>query len=184
MGFGERTQSPAFRAALLLALMVALPLRALSDGESNLDAQVKASYMFNFVNFAEWPDDALKSGAPITVCVWGRADVLQWLEGMLAAKRIASHSLMARVASGLNDAQGCQALFVSGAPSKEMKQSLKDEKLAAVLTVGDDDAYGHPGALLNFKLERGRVAFSVNMETLSRSRVSLSSKLLRLAQPQ
>jgi hypothetical protein len=180
MGPGKNTRC----LILLLVLTVALQLRAASDGGPSLDAQVKASYMFNFVNFAEWPDDLLKPGAPVTICVWGRADVLQWLGGMLTSKKIASHPLLARLASGLNDVPGCQALLVSGEPTREMKQSLKDEKLAAVLTVGDDDAYGHPGALLNFKLERGRVAFSVNMDALSRSRVNLSSKLLRLAQPQ
>lgn len=51
---------------------VALASAALADsGKPSLEYQVKASMLFNFLQFVEWPPEVLGAGADIVFCVIG-----------------------------------------------------------------------------------------------------------------
>ncbi|HEX3129706.1 MAG TPA: YfiR family protein, partial [Thermoanaerobaculia bacterium] len=55
------------RRAALLVLLAALPL-----GAQELEYQLKAAFLFNFVKFVEWPAEAFNGErSPLSICVYG-----------------------------------------------------------------------------------------------------------------
>ncbi len=49
----------------ILALLLAAPL---ANAQPVRENDLKAAFIFNFAVFTEWPQDALASGSPISVC--------------------------------------------------------------------------------------------------------------------
>jgi hypothetical protein len=47
--------------------------------------------------------------------------------------------------------------------------------------VGETDRFAHTGGIINFRLQGANVRFEINPEAARRSRLTISSKLLRLA---
>jgi len=179
--------SPTKRALLTIAATCAL-LRAtvaaagLADaGAPASEAAVKAACLFHFVRFTVWPPDLLPPATPVQICTLGRSEVGRALESTFTGRKIDNHPVVFRQARDLADASGCHILYLSGAPSNEMKTLRKSPLATQTLLVGDEDSFSRFGTLLDFAFEAGRIVFVANSEAIAASRVRLSSNLLTLA---
>lgn len=161
---------------LLLAAYCGCGLASAQVTEYN----VKAAFVFNFAVFTEWPAEALPSGAPLQLCAFpGNA-----LQGALAAlgdKQVNGHRVQLRQPGGGASARACNVLFLD-AQDRERWTSLRPELAgASVLTVADDRAIGAAGAVLALAMDHARVVFDADLAAARQARLSISSKLLRLA---
>jgi hypothetical protein len=85
----------------------------------------------------------------------------------------------------LNAAQpscNCQILFVAAQESKRFRFVASRLQETGVLAVGESEGFADDGGVINFKIERGRLHFEINVIAAERAHLQISSKLLSLAQ--
>jgi len=144
-----------------------------------LEYQVKAAYLFNFTRFVDWPPGAFSGAGPITICVAEMNPFGPVLASTLVGETAAGRPLASRVVR--NAASACHVLFIPrGVPAAA---HLRGIAMQPVLTVGESPDFLRQGGMINFVLEEGRVRFEINREAASRSRLTISARLLQLARP-
>jgi uncharacterized protein DUF4154 len=163
---------------LAVLLLAAAGPAAAQVGEYEL----KAAFLYNFVKFVEWPPDAFAGErSPLAICVYGEDPFGSSLDGAVRGETLGERSLIVQRPERLDELRDCQVLFVSRSERQRMPEVLSRVEGQPVLTVGDTDGFLRAGGMINFVLEENKVRFLINQEAAERSRVRISSKLLRLA---
>jgi hypothetical protein len=165
-------------AALVLACAGNLPAQAPAPTEY----QVKAAYLANLGRFVEWPARAgAAEDQPFNVCVLGDDPFGPALDAALAGETINRAPLISRRIAQPRDAGNCRILFIPLSADARLKAILADLGNAGVLTVSDIPQFSRRGGMIELVLVGNRVRFEINMAAASRSGLTLSSELLKLA---
>jgi hypothetical protein len=144
---------------------------------------LKAAFLFNFTHFVEWPADAFVAAeSPLLLCVLGRDPFGPVLDELVRGERAAGRPLAVRRVERPQEAAGCQLLFLAGEEKPSALRAVPGVREGRVLTVGETADFLSHGGLLRFELRDNRIRLQVNGPALDRSRLRLSSKLLRLAE--
>ncbi|HKT54429.1 MAG TPA: YfiR family protein [Caulobacteraceae bacterium] len=162
---------------LLAALAVACsaaPVRA----QTSLETEVKATFLYKFAPFVEWPASAFEGPtSPLWICIFGPDPFGPVLDRAVAGQTAGGRPIQLR-RSGSGDKVGsCQILYASGSPAAVSKV-LKAAHGQPVLTVTDG---GQPAGIIDFILNQGRVRFRIDDAEAAQSNLAISSKLLSLA---
>src|SRR5271163_1895864 len=169
-------------AALALALMLSVDPNLLAQKTSPTEYEVKATYLYNFGRFVEWPSNATApTGGSFTICVLGQDPFGQILDAILAGESINGASLAAARISKPQEAMNCRILFISGSEGSQLKQILVVLDGTSVLTVSDLPKFSQRGGMVQFILEGKRVRFEVNLTPVEHAHLTLSSELLKVA---
>jgi hypothetical protein len=165
-------------AALAAAALWPWPLQAQTEpGEK----AIKAAFLYNFTKFVEWPDPP--SGKPsggFRVCVFSDAQFRREIEAIFAGEAVGSQALEV-VRPESNDLRGCHVVFFSASEGERAGQLLPALRQSPVLTVGEGPRFLAQGGLISFVVEENRVRFDVNKAGIDRAKLTVSSKLLRVA---
>jgi hypothetical protein len=177
----DRSIGPLARVACAVSAMVALSVRP-AAAQHGLEYEVKAAFIYNFIQFVEWPPIALADeGAPFRVCVYGDDPFGPALERVVRGERLNGHPLMIeRVAVGAAATQ-CHLLFVPQSQSVRAAAALRAAGAGPVLSVGESPDFLRSGGMINLFVDGGRVRFDVNVAAASAHGLAASSKLLRIA---
>jgi hypothetical protein len=150
--------------------------------------RIKAAFLFNFMQFVQWPPTAFADDrAPLVICVVGSDPFGEVLDQTLEGESIANRSIVARRPSDAESLDSCQLLFVSRSEQPRLDRLLRSvSRSAPVLTVSDIDGFVASGGTIGFFLERNHVRFEINPSQARRHGLKLSSQLLdlgRIRQP-
>jgi hypothetical protein len=168
------------RRVFLLLLAFAGP--AFAQEPAPLEYDLKAAFLYNFVKFVEWPPDAFAGPrSPLTICVYGQDPFGDSLDGVVRGETLGERGLLVQRPEGLDDLRDCRVLFVSRSERQRLPEILSRVEGAPVLTVGETDGFLRAGGMIDFVLEDNKVRFLINQDAAERSRLRISSKLLRLA---
>jgi hypothetical protein len=148
---------------------------AQSGGPSQFDVQ--AVYLFDFAKFVHWPAPPSRG---IDLCVAGQRPLLDALKRTLAGESLNGSPLHARAVEHAEDETGCALLFIDG-NAHETEQMLRVADGKPILTVGDGADFLAHGGMIQFVIVQDRVRFAVNLAPVSRSGLTLSSELLKVA---
>lgn len=165
---------------VLGALAVAVTLSA--QVASLAEYRIKAVFLFNFVQFVEWPVSAFANErAPLVLCIAGDDPFGETLDQTIAGESIGKHSLVVRRARSPKGLDTCHLLFVSKSEQARLGEVLQALGSAApVLTVSDIDGFVARGGTIGFFLERNRVRFEISPSRAQHRGLKLSSQLLGL----
>jgi hypothetical protein len=161
-------------AALLLAVTVA-------TAQAPTLTAVKAAFLYNFANFAEWPVDSLAAAQNLSLCVVGDDAVADALNQTVRGRTIKGHKPMVEMIKADGKIRACHLLYASGYDAARTTQLTQALKGAAVLTVSDGDRFAESGGIAQLVVENDRMHFAINAAAADRARIHLSSKLLNLA---
>jgi hypothetical protein len=142
--------------------------------------QVKAAFLYNFIKFVEWPDDRNTRTGIINICVLGENpfdDAFDSIQGETVGNRKFRIKRF-RTRQHIDD---CQVLFISRSEREDIENILATVKGLNILTVGDIEGFAQKGVILNFYIENNRVRFEINLNSLRRSGLRISSKVMHLA---
>jgi len=174
-----KRRAPAFFLALLCAVL-AVQGRGIASERSvpaPSEYEVKAAFVYNFINFVEWPSDP---GDPVRLCVLGELPdtaAFNRLNGReVRRKRLAVVPLRA-----LGDVRSCDILFLADRLPHQLPEVLARLNGNPTLTISDTDGFARRGVMINLFLEEKRVRFEVNTDAARAAGLGISSKLLRLA---
>ena len=174
----------------LTQIIVAVILVAASIGASDLSAQnskpqeyeVKATYLYNFARFVEWPAVAVEAkGNSFDVCVLGQDPFGPTLDAVVAGETIAGKTVSAKRVSKPQDAAACRVLYISSSEENRLREVLAALDKSAVLTVSDIPRFSQRGGMIQFVQENNKIRFEVNLASATAAGLSLSSELLKVA---
>ena len=98
------------------------------------DYQVKATYLYNFGRFVEWPGKAAAAqSGPFTVCVLGQDPFGPSLDTTLAGETIGGKTVIAKRISSAQESGNCQILFLSLTEASRLNKIIADLDKKSVL---------------------------------------------------
>jgi len=172
---GLRRGAPAALTALAaVAVFAGSPATA---AEGALDEyQVKAAFIKNFAKFVAWPPAAPRA---LTLCILGDDP---FREAFQAKSELGDgRSLVGRRIGRVQEAGDCQILFVPPGGRAVIPEIVAALEGKPVLTVGDGEGTAKAGLMLGFVIEDRKVRFEANLDSVSSSGLTVSSRLLGLA---
>lgn len=163
----------------LLALVSPTDLRAGSGLQR--EYEIKAAYLYNFINYIDWPDSAFPApGGTLTIGIVGQNDYGAALE-TLNGKQAKGRTLALKQITDPKELDQCQIVFISSSEKARVPEILEKLKDARVLTVSEIDGFAQQGGIINFISERNKVRFEINPDAARRLGLNISSELLKLA---
>jgi hypothetical protein len=144
--------------------------------------QVKALFLLNFTKYVEWPPTAFAaSNTPVTIGVYGESKLSEALKNVVAGKSVGGRAIVVRQFENADDSSQCQILFVSDSEASRMRGILEKAGSLPILTVGEDEAFGRNGGIINFLLKNGSVRLEIDLAAARKAGLTISSRLLAVA---
>jgi hypothetical protein len=174
------------RAQLLLAALLAIAGTAVGRArppspEPSLESRVRAAFVFNFIQFVDWPEASLAKGDdPIVIGVVDPDPLEGCLATAIEGKTVKGHRLSIRRVTA-EEVGSCHVLVVGSANAGKSAEILKQVKEASVLTIGDYEAFTESGGVVRFYVDDRKERFEINVAAARRAGLQISSKLLKLA---
>jgi hypothetical protein len=169
-------------AALVLAGCTALVLGVQPAAADVLEYAVKATYLYKFAPFVEWPPTAFETEtSPLSLCVAGQDPFGDTLDRAVRGQLLGERPIAVRRMHEVAVRDGCHILFAGGSPRQPVEAALDAVRGAPVLTVTDGGATPQARGIVNFVMLDGRVRFEMDDQSAAENGLSLSSKLLSLA---
>ena len=150
--------------------------------DRSLEYAVKATYLYKFVPFVDWPNDMFATPtAPFDICIVGDSSFADLVANGIAGQRVeGGHALAVRRVTTIEQENGCQVLFLDSEDGAVLDAALLAVRGKPVLTVTDAAPPGEHG-IVNFVLRGDRVRFEIDLGQAARNGIAISSKLLSLA---
>jgi hypothetical protein len=163
---------------VISGLIITVAMASNARAQAVDEYQVKAAFLFNFAKFVEWPPHSFASPSdPISICVLGTNPFGHALEEVVRGKSVDGHGFVVHQIAKMNQATGCQILFVAGA-----KKQMVEQPPTGVLMVGESEKFAQSGGIIGFRLESGKVRLEINADAAEQRKLRISSKLLSLAE--
>jgi hypothetical protein len=171
-----------FRALLLAALLCSstlLPSQNAAQTTRPTQNDVEAAYLYNFGKFVHWPPDSQRR--TLNICILGSDPFGSTLDRILANETINGLRLTATRLSDTAPARSCAIVFLGNSEASHLEQDLFALTGLPVLTVSDIPGFVEHGGMIQFILESDRVRFEVNLATVNKNGLTISSQLLKVA---
>lgn len=196
-------KNKAYIIVILILLTVLFAARATAaDSKKDYEQNIKAAFLFNFVNFVDWPKERMPDNdEPIIIGIIGNKDSIKAF-APIKGKKIRGKNIIIKQFDDLSKLE----------KSKDKNNSSWDQKIESlkkchivILYRCDNDARGRqtaiikelkgtptllvgesPGMLergcnINFLVEKNKVRFEINLVSTKHNNLKIRSKLLKLA---
>lgn len=145
------------------------------------ELDLKAAYVFNFIQFIEWPDNDAVASRDWTICVSPFSPLkrpLGALEGKPARK---GQPIQVRLLD-LGALPKCRVVVFHNADVEPVLRALRSMPPEhGILTIADEVAFASPEIMITLSHQDGRVVFGISTSATSGAGLTVSSRLLRLA---
>jgi hypothetical protein len=163
---------------LALALLPLTPEAGAQQQQANA-AQIKATFLYHFSSFVEWPPGSFTDrNAPLVIGVLGPDPFGAFLDELVENEKANGHPITVQRFNNVKDVGRCHILFINTAQPAEAIKALGNR---SILSVGDSDNFIRSGGIVRFMLEKGKIRLEINMTAARQANLNISSKLLRLA---
>ena len=163
---------------LIAGLALSIPLLA---QDSRAEYEIKAGFLYNFLLFSQWPDEAL--GEQVTIGIVGQDPFENYfapVEGLAIEDRILRVRRF-EPTEGFEGLRECQILYVHSSASSDLNEILEAIAGLPILTVGETKDFIDRGGMARFLIEKGRIRFELSPPAADAVGIRFRSKLLRLA---
>lgn len=170
-----------FRLTVLLAAALAVLAASAEADNHALEYQVKASYLYKFGEFVNWPPSTFQSPqSAVNLCVAGKDPFGDVLDLVVAGQQIAGRPISLRRLAIVEQNPECHILYIAGSEQQSVAEALGKVRGENVLTV-TESGEGEPRGIVNFITQDSHVRFDIDESAAEQSGLTISSKLLQLA---
>jgi len=177
---------------VLLVLFLACPARTVEPAHIRYNAdtpseyELKAIYLYNFLNFVKWPDDScnLHEGRSHRIAVLGDSPFNQVLIALQEKLRAKDKKLEITFYGPYRKAMElscCCLLFITESERNNLPSIIDQLAGKPVLTVADDDAFINQGVMITLVSHKNKIRWAINRQPVNESSLKLSAKLLDIA---
>jgi hypothetical protein len=142
--------------------------------------QVKAAFIYNFALYVEGPTNADGIRKPYTVCIIG-TNYLGPALASIKGRVIRNRRLVVTQVREVEDVGDCEILFISASEKTNLTSILEAVRSRPVLTISDMERFTQSGGMIGLMTLDNKVRFEINLKQAQRSRLRVSSQLLKLA---
>lgn len=143
---------------------------------------IKSVFLYNFCHFIDWPDSAFSSpDEPLVIGIVGDDPFGPLLREAVQGETYHNRPITIDHYRGPKDIRHCHILFVSRSEAGRLEAILSAVNSKNVATVGETDDFLQRGGMISLPTDHNRVHLRVNPDALRAANLSVSSKLLRVA---
>lgn len=166
--------------AALLAWLMA-PLQSASASQS--EYALKSVFLYNFCRFIDWPDSAFASpNEPFIIGIIGDDPFGSLLNEAIEGEKYHNRPIRIDHFRTPGDIKRCHLLFVSHAGAGRVDSILAAVAGKSVLTVSETEDFLNRGGMITLTAEQNRIRLRINLAPLESANLTVSSKLLRVAE--
>lgn len=162
---------------LSLCWFLLLGYSSLTQAEQTSEYRLKVAFLYNFSAFTEWPS---LPDQGLNLCIYGEDPFGENLQH-LQHKKVHEHEIVVRHIRNIEDLPSCQIVFITRSGIDNLSDIIKQLDGMPILTIADTPGASQLGVILNMAIKEGKVTFEANVVVAKRSRLKLSSQLLRFA---
>ena len=181
------TRRGALRRLVTAALAALLGLGALASAVSadqvvDFD-ELKAAFVFQFANYVQWPESSFKeASSPIVIGIVGNDAMVKTLSASVRGKMVGAHPIEVTSVGNEKAVAPCHILYIDGSIDTRVDQYLAVTRSKPILTVSDHENFTSEGGVIRLFKKDNKLRFEVNVDEAQRAGLTISSKLLGLAQ--
>lgn len=162
----------------ILAVAAHAPAAIADEDSAASRYQIIAAYIYNFTQFTTWPSAATND---FSVCVLGDNTFGSSLAA-LRTRSVNGIKIVTKLFRHVSDEVSvCNVLYVEDSERGNIGEILKTLKGASVLTMSDMEGFVDRGGMVEFERNDQRVGIKIGLHAVQESGLSISSKLLRIA---
>jgi hypothetical protein len=145
--------------------------------------QIKAVFLYNFAQFIDWPQTAFAdTNSPLVIGVLGIDPFGRVLDDTVMGETVRGRRLVVQRYRRVEDIKTCHILFISQSETRQIEAIVNSFRGKPTLTVADADLPPSSGVIIRFTVENNKVHFRINQDAARTANLTLSSKLLRVAE--
>lgn len=145
-------------------------------------ADIKAVYIYNFINFVHWPERAHHtSQQTFSVCSYGSGEISLRLSEILKGEKIHNQQILYKNIKELDEITECQLIFVEASAARSWLRNIDITNLYGKLIVTDDDEVSTRNGMISFENNSRRIKPVIFRERILNAGMEVSSKLLRIS---
>lgn len=163
---------------LITTLHSAFHSTAQAEEIPTLEYKVKASYLYNFLQFVEWPPGAFPNNT-IFICVLG-VDKFGSALRAITGEVVRGRTIAVRYYLEVKDLENCHMVFVSASESSRDWQVAPQLTGRPVLIVGEANGFLERGGIINLIRVQDKIRFEINQQAAKRNHLKISAQLLKL----
>lgn len=177
-----------FQSAILLVLLgLFSPARA--QLATSDEYSLKAAFLYNIARMVEWPEQA----ETFRICFYGE-DLFDGSLQTISGKKVREHSLEFKrnlqqqattenIEAMRQIMQGCEMLFVSQQiPPTRWPDIFAAATDLPLLLLGEIEGFAQQGGMVNLLRDGDRIKIQINLRKAEQVSLSISSRLLTLAE--
>jgi hypothetical protein len=170
--------------ALLLLIAWTTALSAFhSHAQLSREFQLKAVFLFNFAQFTEWPTNAFtNSQSPVVIGVLGNDPFGTVLEDTIRGETVHGRKLTVTRFQRIEDIGDCHILYIAAPENRRPERVVEALGTKPILTVSDMGTAAGSGVMIRFVQENNRLRIRINLDAVTQSGLTVSSKLLRASE--
>jgi hypothetical protein len=131
----------------------------------------------------EWPPAAFSnSEAPLVIGILGKNPFGARLKDIVSGEKVNGREVTIQYYDNAQDIGACHILFINLPESNKRAQVLELLKGRNVLTVSDISGFSGEGGMIRLFTRDNKIRFEVNLDASKEAGLTISSKLLRLAE--
>ncbi|MGV3771346.1 MAG: YfiR family protein [Verrucomicrobiales bacterium] len=144
---------------------------------------LKAAFLFHFTQFVEWPAEAFaETNSPFVIGIIGADPFGNLLHDIVQNEKVKGRSIVVRRLKSSADSSECHILYLAPSEAANMDKLIKGVAGKPVLTVSDIETFARRGGMIRFITENNKIRFRINNAAAQKAGLTISSKLLRLAE--
>ena len=179
LGWAHRPARPCALLIVLTALWIVPPHDARGEGSVN---QTKAEMLFNIARFVEWPDPGFgHRNRQIVFSILGDDELASVITATFSSRTINRKDVFVRFVRRVEDVKQTDILFIAASESARIPAVIEALRGKSVLTVADVEGFASQGGMVNFVQRGDKVRFEINPDSVLRSGLKVSAKVLTLA---
>lgn len=148
------------------------------------DYVIKAGYIYKFLSFVDWPDNAFSdNNTPFTITILGE-DPFEHIFDSIKDKTIKNRKIniqRLKTFTHIDQLKNSHILFISPSLEKEVKKLLNKIQSLPILTVSDMNNFNKEGGIIHFIDQKDKIKIQINKTIANKTGIQFRSRLLRIA---
>jgi hypothetical protein len=168
------------RHAIALLIGIAPATCAFGQAVQADEARVKAAYLLRFLQYVEWPQEALQpGGAAVKIGIVGAPAINAEL--VQAARGGQGRAVTVQSLSGAENLSQFHVVFIGDDDRAKLAPLIAAVRGKPTLVITESPSALEHGSMINFVTMERRVKFEIALDTAERAGLALSSRLLAVA---
>ena len=141
--------------------------------------QIKATYIYKFTKFIDWPPSAFASpNAPIVIGIVGEDPFGKTMDKTVQGETLGGRTFVVKRLRADEDLRSCHLLFISRSEKDRLPVMLNRLKGSSVLTVSEIKGFAERGGMINLTIVDNSVKTEINQTAAEQAGLQISAKLL------